>query len=169
MRSTLILALSGVLAVVIQTTMTSRLGFLPVAPNLILVLVVYLGLRIPTGWGALGAFLLGYLLDTFSGSIPGLHCFAMTLVFAMVYLVSGRLWMQNPVTSFAIMVLACLLEIFVLASYFALTGAFASGGAILLRPLFIEALLALVVSPLIFPLLDAYVPPVPRQKAHAAE
>ena len=77
--------------------------------------------------------------------------------------------MQNPVTSFAIMVLACLLEIFVLASYFALTGAFASGGAILLRPLFIEALLALVVSPLIFPLLDAYVPPVPRQKAHAAE
>lgn len=169
MRSSLILALAGILAVVVQTTLVSRLGILPVAPNLILVLVVYLGLRIPTVWGAIGAFLLGYLLDTFSGSIPGLHCFAMTLVFAMVYLVSGRLWMQNPVTSFAIMGLACLLEIFVLATYFGITGAFASGGAALLQTVVVEALLALLVSPLIFAVLDAYVPPVRRKKVHAAE
>ncbi len=169
MRSFLILALSGIFAVVIQTTQIGRLGILPAAPNLILVLVVYLGLRVPTPAGALGAFLLGYLLDTFSGSVPGLHCFTMTLVFAMVYLVSGRLWMQNPITSLAIMVLACFLEIFTLTAYFAWTGVLGAGAAGLLGTLATPALLALLVSPLLFTLLDAYVPPVSRKKTHAAE
>lgn len=169
MRSFLILALSGILAVVMQTTPIGRLGILPAAPNLILVLVVYLGLRMPTRAGALGAFLLGYLLDTFSGSVPGLHCFTMTLVFAMVYLVSGRLWMQNPVTSLAIMVLACLLEIFTLASYFAWTGVLGASASGLLGKLTTPALLALLVSPLLFTLLDAYVPLIRRKKVHAAD
>lgn len=169
MRSILIMALAGIFSVVVQTTLAGRLGFLPVAPNLILVLVVYLGLRIPTPAGAIGAFLLGYLLDTFSGSIPGLHCFTMTLVFAMVYLVSGRLWMQNPITSFAIMVLASILEVTTVASYFALEGTLGTNLGALLRTLSGEALLALLVSPLIFSILDAYVPPIRQRKVHAAE
>ena len=88
MRAALILALCGILAVVTQTTLLGRLAILPAPPNLILILTVYIGLRLPNSWGAVGAFLLGYLLDTFSGSVPGLHCFTMTLVFAMVYFVS---------------------------------------------------------------------------------
>jgi rod shape-determining protein MreD len=169
MRAALILALCGILAVVTQTTLLGRLGILPAPPNLILILVVYIGLRLPTPWGALGAFLLGYLLDTVSGSVPGLHCFTMTLVFAMVYFVSGRLWMQNPFTRFAIMILACVLEVATLAAYFALTGDIGSTGGDVLGTLTVEAALALLIAPVAFPVLDLYIPAVARKKIHAAE
>ena len=169
MRAALILALCGILAVVTQTTLLGRLGVLPAPPNLILVLVVYIGLRLPTPWGALGAFLLGYLLDTVSGSVPGVHCFTMTLVFAMVYFVSGRLWMQNPFTRFAIMILACVLEVATLATYFTMTGDMDTVGAGVLRTLVVEAALGLLVAPLAFSILDFYIPAIARKKIHAAE
>lgn len=169
MRAALILALCGILAVVTQTTLLGRLAILPAPPNLILILTVYIGLRLPNSWGAVGAFLLGYLLDTFSGSVPGLHCFTMTLVFAMVYFVSGRLWMQNPFTRFAIMILACVLEIATLATYFAMTGNMGTAAGGILRTLAIEAALALLLAPLAFSLLDFYIPAIARKKIHAAE
>ncbi|HAC78926.1 MAG: rod shape-determining protein MreD [Candidatus Binatia bacterium] len=169
MRAALILAFCGILAVVTQTTLLGRLGILPAPPNLILILSVYIGLRLPTPWGALGAFLLGYLLDTVSGSVPGLHCFTMTLVFAMVYFVSGRLWMQNPFTRFAIMILGCILEVTTLAAYFTMTGNMGSAVGGVLRTLVIEAALALLIAPLAFSALDFYIPAIARKKIHAAE
>ena len=169
MRSALILALCGILAVVTQTTLLGRVGILPAPPNLILILVVYIALRLPSPWGALGAFLLGYLLDTVSGSVPGLHCFTMTFVFAMVYFVSGRLWMQNPFTRFAITALACILEVATLATYFALTGDMETTGGNVLQTLTVEASLALLIAPLSFSLLDFYIPAIARKKIYAAE
>ena len=169
MRAALILALCGILAVVTQTTLLGRLGILPAPPNLILILSVYIGLRLPTSWGAIGAFLLGYLLDTVSGSVPGLNCFTMTLIFAMVYFVSGRLWMQNPFTRFAIMILACVLEITTLATYFTMTGSMGTAGGGVLRTLMIEAALALLIAPLAFSILHFYIPAIARKKIHATE
>jgi len=47
---------------VIQTTVFPLLPRLPVVPDLILVLTVYLGLRHHGVGGAMGAFLFGYFL-----------------------------------------------------------------------------------------------------------
>jgi len=44
--------------------------------DLVLVLAVYLGVRHHGAGGAFGAFLLGYFLDTFSGTLLGVHAFA---------------------------------------------------------------------------------------------
>lgn len=167
MRSLLIFVVAGVLAVVVQTTLVQRLGFLPAAPDLIVTLCVYLGLHYHTAAGALGAFLLGYLLDTFSGAVPGLYCLTMTLVFGMVYLVSKRLWMENPMSNIAAVALGSVVKIVTVVLYFAIVATRSVNWWFMLRTLTIEALLALVCAPAVFAALDSYLPRSTRQ--HAAE
>ncbi|HEY8516939.1 MAG TPA: rod shape-determining protein MreD [Candidatus Binatia bacterium] len=168
MRPLLIFAVAGVLAVVVQTTLVQRLGFLPAAPDLIVVLVVYLGLHYHSPGGAVGAFLLGYLLDTFSGAVPGLYCLTMTLVFGVVYLVSKRLWMENPMSNIAAVALGSAVKIVTVVLYFAVASARTVSWGVVLRTLGIEALLALVFAPAVFSALDSYVPR-PVRSSHAAE
>lgn len=167
MRSALIFAAAGVLAVVIQTTLVQRLGFLPAAPDLIVVLCVYLGLHYHTAAGALGAFLLGYLLDTFSGAVPGLYSLTMTLVFGVIYLVSKRLWMENPMSNVAAVALGSAVKIVTVVLYFTVASARSVSWLVVLRTLTVEALLALVCAPAVFSLLGAYLPA--QTRSHAAD
>jgi rod shape-determining protein MreD len=164
MRSLLIFAVAGVVAVVVQTTLVQRL---PAAPDLIVTLCVYLGLHYHSAAGALGAFLLGYLLDTFSGAVPGLYCLTMTLLFGMVYLVSKRLWMENPMSNIAAVALGSAVKIVTVVLYFAVGSTRTVNWWFVLRTLTLEALLALVCAPAVFAALDSYLPRSARQ--HAAE
>src|SRR5918996_1957738 len=97
----------GVLLVLLQTTFLHLLPIGPVVPDLVLVLCVYLGLHHPTVGAALGSFLLGYSVDVVSSHLLGLNAFAMSLVFLAVYLSSRSIWIQNPlVTSFVVLLAA---------------------------------------------------------------
>ncbi len=160
MRSLAVLAVAGVLAVVVQTALLRQVPLLPAAPELIVVLTVYLGLHYPTPGGAFGSFLLGYLLDTFSGSPPGLYCLSMTSVFAMVYVVSQRLWVENPITNLAAVALGGLTKMGVVVVYFALAKPGAASWPRLLRTLALEGTLAIAVAPFVFSSLDAYLKPI---------
>lgn len=95
MRSALAIVVAAVLAMVLQTAVFPTLFPRLPTPNLILVLVVYLGLHRHGVGGAVGAFLLGYFLDTFSGTLLGLNAFAMTVVYLTVYLVARTLWTEG--------------------------------------------------------------------------
>jgi rod shape-determining protein MreD len=150
--------------VVVQTTLARRLGF---APDLIVVLVVYLGLHYHSAGGAVGAFLLGYLVDTFSGAVPGLYCLTMTLVFGMVYLLSKRLWMENPMSNIAAVALGSAVKIVTVVLYFAVASARPEHWWVVLRALTVDALLALLVAPAVFAALGFYLPRSAR--SHAAE
>jgi rod shape-determining protein MreD len=167
MRPLLIFAVAGVVAVVVQTTLVQRLGFLPAAPDLIVVLCVYLGLHYHSAGGAVGAFLLGYLLDTFSGAVPGLYCLTMTVVFGMVYLLSKRLWMENPMSNIAAVALGSAVKIVTVVLFFAVASTRAVNWLFVLRTLTVEALLALVCAPAVFAMLGHYLPRAAR--SHAAE
>ena len=156
MRAFLFFVLAGAVSVVLQTTVLERVSFLPAAPDLIVILCVYLGLHYHSVGGAVGAFLLGYLLDTFSGSPPGLYALAMTSVFALVYLVSKRLWVENPVTSLAAVALGCAVKIATVVAYFGFAAPQNVGWLSLLRTLFFEAVFAMFLSPFLFSLLDGY-------------
>ncbi|TMA79674.1 MAG: rod shape-determining protein MreD, partial [Deltaproteobacteria bacterium] len=90
MRAGAVYAFTGALALLLQTTVLHTLTAGRVIPDLALVLCVYLGLHEHSVAGATGAFLLGYLLDSFSGSLVGLNAFAMTSVYTLVYLISRR-------------------------------------------------------------------------------
>ncbi len=149
-RATGIYILTGVLVLLLQTTLLHGLSGGRIIPDLVLILCVYLGLHEHNIGGATGAFLLGYLLDSFSGSLVGLHAFAMTTVYLVVYLVSRRLWMDNTLSGVAMVFLGSLLKgvaiVVALAAYLSIDR-MSFGVA---QTLFAEALLAGALTPIVF-------------------
>src|SRR4030095_6695798 len=85
------IAVAGIVAMLLQTTIFPA----GLAPHLLLVLVVYLGVHQYDAWGALGAFVLGYFLDTFSGTLLGMHAFTFTAVYLGVHHVARVLWTEG--------------------------------------------------------------------------
>ena len=81
------------IAVLLQTSLVS---LLPVVPDLLLILCVYLGIYHRSVGGAAAAFFLGYGLDSCSGAPVGTNAFAMSLVFAAVSAIARQLWLNNP-------------------------------------------------------------------------
>lgn len=146
--------LTACTALVLQTTMLHSLTGGRIIPDLVLILCVYLGLREHNVGGATGAFLLGYLLDSFSGSLVGLNAFAMTAVYLVVYLISRRLWMDNPFSAVAMVFLAALLKgvaiAVALAAYLSIDRVSLGAAELLLA----EALLAAALTPAVFAVLQ---------------
>jgi hypothetical protein len=91
----------------------------------------------------------------------------MTLVFGMVYLVSKRLWMENPMTNIAAVAFGSVVKIVTVVLYFAIASRRAVDWLFVLRTLTVEALLALVCAPVVFSSLGHYLPRAAR--SHAAE
>lgn len=142
--------LAAVVALLLQTTVLHQLTGGRVIPDLVLVLCVYLGLHQHDVGGATGAFLLGYLLDSFSGSVVGLNAFAMTSVYLVVYLMSRRLWMDNVLSAVAMVFLATFLKgiavTVALAAYLSIHRVSLHAAQTLLA----EALLAAALTPAVF-------------------
>jgi len=107
-RSFVALGGAGLVAMVIQTTVFPSLPRLPVVPDLILVLTVYVGLRHHGIGGAMGAFLFGYFVDTFSGTVLGANTFALTAVYAGVAVVARNLWIEGGLPAMAMVFLGAL-------------------------------------------------------------
>lgn len=147
LRAVAVYALAGGGALLLQTTVLHSLTAGRAIPDLVLILGVYLGLHEHNVGGAAGAFLLGYLLDSFSGSLVGLNAFAMTTVYLVVYLVSRRLWMDNSFASMAMVFLATFLKgvaiVGALAAYLSVDRV-TLGAA---QMLFAQALLAAALTP----------------------
>ena len=122
MRSFAALAATAIVAMVLQTTVFPSIPALPVAPNLMMVLAVYLGVFHRNMGGALGAFLLGYFLDAFSGVRLGVNAFAFTLVFAGVQLVARSIWVQGSVPVIVIVFVAGCVRGVVMLAILALAG-----------------------------------------------
>lgn len=150
MRAAGVYVLTATVALLLQTTVLHGLTGGRIIPDLILILCVYLGLHEHNIGGATGAFLLGYLLDSFSGSLVGLHAFAMTTVYLVVYLVSRRLWMDNTLSGVAMVFFGSLLKgvaiVVALAAYLSVDR-LSFGVA---QTLFAEALLAAALTPVVF-------------------
>lgn len=104
-RATLFVAFA-VFALVVQTTLVPLLTRAQFTIDLMAMYVVYLGMRHHTAWAVVAAFLLGYLVDTVSGTLYGLNAFAMTVVYMAVYWTSRHLWMDNVVSQVFVVALA---------------------------------------------------------------
>lgn len=153
MRLFLLFFLVGIFLLLLQTTLLHLLPIGPVVPDLILVLCVYLGLYHPSVGAALGSFLLGYSVDVVSSPILGLNAFAMSLVFLSVYFSSRSIWIQNPVVSALVVLLAALIKgtavVLVSALFLSLDGFWIAAA----RYIMSEALVAVALAPLVFALL----------------
>ena len=153
MRGAFLFAVIAVTALLLQTTVLPLAAIGRATPDLLLIMCVYLGLHQHSVGGAVGAFLLGYLQDTFSGSVVGLNAFGMSLVFTVVYLTSRRLWVDNTISKFVVVFLASVLKtvaILALAALFMSVGGWRQA---VLGYLLIEAVLAAMLSPAVFAVL----------------
>src|SRR5437016_12112701 len=153
MRAGIVFALCAVVALLLQTTVLQWAPIGRATPDLLLIMCVYLGLHQHTVGGAVGAFFLGYLQDTFSGSVLGLNAFGMCLVFTIVYLTSRRLWVDNAISKVVVVFLASVLKT---VAILALVALFMSADAVrqaILGYLLIEAVLAAMLSPAVFAVL----------------
>jgi len=153
MRLFLLFFLVAIFVLLLQTTLLHLLPISPVVPDLTLVLCVYLGLYHPTVGAALGAFLLGYSIDIVSSRIIGLNAFAMSLVFLTVYFSSRAIWLQNPLVTSFVVLLASLVKgvalVLVSAIFVSIEGFWIGAGWYIIK----EALLAALLAPIVFALL----------------
>jgi rod shape-determining protein MreD len=153
MRAGILFALFAIAALLLQTTFLPLAAIGRATPDLLLIMCVYLGLHQHTVGGAVGAFFLGYLQDTFSGSVLGLNAFGMCLVFTIVYLTSRRLWVDNAISKVVVVFLASVLKTLAILALVALFMSVDGLSNSVLRYLFIEAMLAAILSPAIFAIL----------------
>ncbi len=153
MRSIALFTLIALFAVVLQTSVLPVVRIGRETPDLLLIICVYLGLHQHTIPGAVGAFLLGYLQDAFSGGVIGLNAFGMCLVFTVVYLTSRRLWVDNALSKVVVVFLASMVKT---TAIVALVVVFMS--VELWRPilssLLVDAALAAIISPAVFAVLS---------------
>ncbi len=84
------------LSLVVQTTALAELPHQLAKPDLLLILIVYFGLYKNPFPGAILAFLSGYMMDIFSGSIFGVHTFSKTTIFFLTILIRDRFYVKSP-------------------------------------------------------------------------
>jgi rod shape-determining protein MreD len=133
----------------LQTTLFPTLG-LPFVPDLILVLTAYLGMRHGGVGGVAGAFLLGYFLDTFSGTVLGMQTLALTVAYVAVHVVARTLWTEGKVLSVGVVFLAGCVQSVAMVGAAGLAGLSAPVWAHVLRFGVIEAAFAASLSPFVF-------------------
>jgi rod shape-determining protein MreD len=151
MRSATLILLSGACAIAVQGSLLRFVWGGSVVPDFILVLSVYLGLYHQRVGGAVAAFFLGYLLDTFSGAPLGENAFAMTLVFVLVYLLSRRVWIEGGLPIAMVVLAAAVAKTVVVTG---LAAVFATDlPARSIRADLSGGMLAAVLSPFVFRLL----------------
>jgi len=146
--------IAAVCGVLLETTIFHLLPLGPVMPDLVVILCVYLALREQSVAGALGAFLLGYFVDSFAGDAIGLHAFAMSLIFLLVYLLARQLWMDNLVANVAVVFAASLLKALSVALLLVFYLSADYPWRHLVSTVWIEAALAAAFSPFVFSVLD---------------
>lgn len=95
MKRALLLVLTGITVLTLQTTLLASHPINKIRPDLLLILVLYLGFSFPLISGGLLAFFIGYLTDVFSGNTFGLYCFTRSLVFFAAQLSRSRFYWEG--------------------------------------------------------------------------
>ena len=151
MRSVLAIAAAGVAAMLLQTGIFPALPYLPVWPDLILVLAGYLGIRHQSSaGGAIGAFLLGYFLDTFSGTILGMQAFSLTAAYVAMTMMARHLWMERGLPLMATIFVGGCVRALAAVGVAALVATRAQVWQHVVRYGFLEAAAAALVAPAVF-------------------
>lgn len=148
MRLTLTIVVASLLAMMLQTTVLALVVPLgEVVPNFVLVLAIYLGLRHHGVAGAVGAFLLGYFLDTFSGTVLGTNAFACTTAYVVAYLIARTLWTEDGLPAMIVVFLAALVYTVTAHAVAVLVDADWPGWGTVVRRGLVQAGLAALVTP----------------------
>ena len=118
----------------------------PFQPNLIIILVVYQGLKLPHRFGGLAAFALGLLQDNFCGIFLGLHAFSYLCLYMLLSELADRLFTNNRLLFVLVVFLAtiacALLNLLMLMIFSVANGVYASVLPALIPQALVNALVA---------------------------
>jgi rod shape-determining protein MreD len=158
-----VVAVLAAVGLVLQSTALHVLSASAAVPDIPLILCVYLGLRQHSIGGALGAFVLGYVQDSFSGTAIGLNAFGMCLVYLLVYLTSRRLWVDNLISKVVVVFLASAIKMAAVTALLLLLVSPVSLSAPIVSSLLLQAALTAAVGPPIFSVLARTQKPVEEE------
>jgi len=154
MRAAAVIGLVAAFGLLVQTTLFHALPFgVHPSPDVLVVICVFLGLHRHTAGGALGAFILGYLQDTVSGTAAGLNAFGMVVVYLLVYLTCRRLWVDNVMSKVVLVFLASCVKALAVLAVSALFGTFDGEWGPTFSNVLLNASIAAAIAPPVFALL----------------
>ena len=128
MRRLLVYLAVGLIFMLLQTTLLPRLLPDTLQPNLLLILILYLGLSESFGRAMLLSLLFGLLQDSFSATALGLYGVVNLVIFLQVRLLVTRLSAESPALLLLLVVGGTMVQSFLLG--FCLT-LFAEAGSVL--------------------------------------
>jgi len=108
-RILMYLAMGGV-ALILQTVLLPALLPAGFKPDLILILVIYLGLHEKIWRGGILTYLLGRGFDVFAGSFPGLYGFVLLGIFLAVRAIVSRVNAESSLLLLGLVLLGTLLQ-----------------------------------------------------------
>jgi rod shape-determining protein MreD len=110
MRRVLVPFLLSILFITLQATLLASSPIQRIRPDIVLILTLYLGLSYPPISGGILAFVIGYLMDVFSGNSFGLYAFSRPLLFYVAQFFRGRLYLEGYSSQFLFVFLFALVE-----------------------------------------------------------
>lgn len=145
------------LSLVIQTTIVTNLPHQLAKPDLLLILTVYFGLYSTPLAGAILAFLSGYMMDIFSGSIFGVQTFSKTAIFFLTILIKDRFYVESPLFQAGTIFLFSIIEGFIIISILGMVSPIVN----LLHPFFLFIIPQSLITGLVGPFFIALIKWVP--------
>jgi len=146
-------------ACLLQMTLLPRYLLDPFQPNLIIILVVYLGLKLTHRFAGVAVFALGLLQDSFSGIYLGLHAFSYLCLYTLLSGLADRLYTDNRalfvLVVFIATIVSALLNLLMLLVFSVGSGLYASVFPALLPQALINALIASLLSGMRLPVEEA--------------
>lgn len=146
-------------ACLLQMTLLPRYLLDPFQPNLLIILVVYLGLKQPHRFAGVAAFALGLLQDSFSGIYLGLHAFSYLCIYTLLSQLADRLYTDNRalfvMVVFVATIFSALLNLLMLVIFSVSPGVYASIIPALIPQALVNALIASLFSGVRLPVEEA--------------
>lgn len=110
----------GVITVCFQSTALNLFPQFLVKPDLVIIIIAYLGVFHEPTRGIIIAFVLGFFLDTLSGSTTGLFSLLRIITFLLVWLTSSNLYLKNALSQIFLIILLHIIDgaLFILLMFF---------------------------------------------------
>ena len=110
MKRILFPLLIGILFLILQTTLLSSIPIHRIRPDLLLIFTLYLAFLSPPIFGGILAFLMGTLMDLFSGNALGFYTFSRPLVFFAAQFFKERFYLEGFSSQFLFAFVSAILE-----------------------------------------------------------
>ncbi len=92
--------LVGILFLILQTTGLSSFPIHRLRPDILLIFTLYLAFLFPPIFGGILAFLMGYLMDLFSGNASGFYTFSRPFIFFAAQFFKERFYLEGLSSQF---------------------------------------------------------------------